>query len=785
MNRSRRWLILATMAMAVMLVLLMEAVVAQEPARLQEHGIPSPQQASTWPPPYRVAMFEDLSTINYWAYLGPQSTVWNGYVLGQLVHSLFTLSDQRYDFIPRLAADFGSAPVLQGGLWLIEVPLRQGILWSDGHEFTAEDVVFTLQTCVDLDLGQNWPNQCPDALDHVEATGPYTVTYYFVEEPGLGLWQSGVAMAPVLPKHYWEPIVEYAKTQADPAGYLYIHHSWHEPTLGPFRLDKWVPGSQVEIVPNPHYYFQGLQVTEYANGAYQETLPGVYTFIAYGDPTGAVDLGFTVGPHVGSVQYSIYSDQEAVFQALLDGDVDYVLNPLAVPEETRLSLEQDPDVTTALNQAYGMGYLAFNMRKPPMDVLAFRQAVATLMDRESFVNIAPGNIDPLWSVIPEGNVFWHNPATPRMGEGLTRQERISDTVDLLTTAGFTWTVEPSWDPVGQQVLPGEGLHYGGARVPEIELLSLNYDYDPIRATEALSIEQWLNEAGISVTAVLTDFSHIVGSVFGDVTFDTYILGWSLGSVAFPSHFESFWHSRNDTATTGNSNTPGYNNPVYDTLCDDFMTTSDLQQARDDAFQMQVILATDLPYVTLHTTRVFDAYLGERITFPYTETLSGLEHQSGMPDLVQFPPVEGEVDPEGGMLDVPLADTTFTFPAGTFSETVGVRYTVQQPSATGELVGAGPFFDLSAVYSDTGQPAEVEPGHSYTVEIHYGNTRSTVEDTMGLYWRDEGSGAWSQEGISSTVNALADMVIAQVDHFSLFALLGETNRVYLPLVLRNH
>ena len=785
MNSSRRWLVVATMAMAIMLGLLMQAVVAQEPARLQDHGVLSPQQASTWPPPYRVAMFEDLTTINYWAYFGRDSSVWNSYVLGQFVHSLFTLSDQRYDFIPRLASDFGSEPALQGGFWVTEVPLRQGIRWSDGTEFTAEDVTFTLQTCADLDLGDNWANQCPDALDHVGATSPYTVTYYFTEQPGLGLWQYGAATAPVLSKRYWEPIVEFAKTQADPADYLYSYDPWHEPTLGPFRLDEWVPGSHVDVGPHPDYYFQGLQVTEYANGAYQETLPGVYTFTAYGTPTGAVDLSFIVGPHVGSVQYGIYSDQEAAYQALLDGEVDYVLNPLGISQGLRDSLELDPHITTVLNQDYGMYYMAFNMRKAPMDVLEFRQAVATLIDRESFVNIAPGSIDPMWSFMPEGNVFWHNPAAPRIGEGLTRQERISDTVDLLTTAGFTWTVEPGWDAGGEQVIPGEGLHQGGAPVPEIELLSPNFDYDPIRATEALSIEHWLNEAGISVTAVLTDWDHLMGPIFVDVTFDTYILGWSLGNVAFPDYFEAFWHSRNDTVTTGNNNTTGYDSPVYDALCDAFMTTSDLEQARDDAFQMQVVLATDLPYVTLFTKRAFDAYLGERITFPYTETLGGLEFQSGMPDLVSFIPVQQTITTGGGTVQVPLANTEITFPANAFSETVVVSFTVAPPVPAGDLTGAGPVFDLSAVYSDTGQPASLEAGASYSTVITYGEIGLVNEQSLGLYWWDEGAGEWSLQGISNTVNVADNVVTAEINHLSLFALLGEIHRVYLPLALKNH
>ena len=779
-------LLALSISTALLLALLCTLVVAAQGEGKEEARdsgpTQSPQAAGTWQATYRLALLGDLTTTNYWAHLDPESHIWNSYVLGNFTESLFGLSHQGLDFVPRLAADFASGPTQVGGFWILTVPLKHGVRWSDGTEFNAEDVAFTLQTCADLDLGRNWHSYCPDILDHVEATGPYTVTYYFTQTPGIGGWQAGVAMAPVLSKRYWGPIVEQAKTQPDPAAYLYDYVPHDEPVLGPFMFGEWVPGSHVEILPNPHYYFQGLQITEYANGAYQETLPGAYTFTAYGTPTGPVDLTFTVGPYVDSVRYTPFEDADAAYRALADGEVDSVLKPLPPDSDIRQMLEADPDITTVLNQEYGMRYMAFNMRKPVLNVRAFRQAVATLVDREFPGTIVPESSEPLYTFMIPANEFWYNPAVPHIGEGLTRQQRISETVDLLTSAGFTWTVQPTWDAGSQQVIPGQGLYYGGAPVPEFELLALTFDIDPLRATEALSIGQWLNEAGISVTVVLTDWGGIISPVFEDVTFDMYILGWGLGNNAFPDYFVHFWASWNDAAV-GGFNTPGYNNPAYDALCNDFTFTNDLAQARADCFQMQEILATDLPYLTLHNSPAFDAYYHARVTFPYTKTLDGLQMNNGMPELVQIRVFTTTVGAGGGSLEVPPADTEISFPAGAVSGTVVVSFTVEPPSPAGDLVGAGHFFNLLAIYSDTGQPAQIEAGHGYTVVIAYDNVGPAIEDTLGLYWWDEGTGAWSQEGISSTVDTVANAVTAQVGHFSLFALLGETNRVYLPLVAK--
>lgn len=623
---TRRKLLYLIMApiVAATLLLMSGVILAQGPGHSPDRASPSSQQGDNWPPPYRIAILHDPTTTNYWARLGPHSNAWNSILPGAL--SLLGYSAQRYDWIPVLAADFPSELTQGEAFWTSTVDLKQGVLWSDGTELTAEDVAFTANTALELGLGQNWEGVYGTAfLDHVEAVNKYTVKFFFMEKPGLAQWQFGAAMGPVLPKHYWEPIVAEAKTQPDPAAWLYDYVPENEPVAGPFMLSEWVPGSHVEVLPNPYYYFRGLQVKEYANGAYQEILPGVYAFSAYGVPTGAVDLSYTVGPHVGSVRYDLHTRDSAV-QALRDGEVDFILASSGLERDTWESLASEPGVTTTSNPPNGFRYLAFNFRRSPMDVPAFRTAAATLIDREFPGTIVEENASPVWSVVPEGNTFWHNSTVPHIGEGLTRQERISDTVDLLTTAGFTWTVQPAWDPVNQQVIPGQGLHRDGIPVPDLELLAPNNDYDPLRATAALSTTQWLNEAGISVTAVLTDFGTIVNHAFGSHDFDMYMLGWGVG--LYPDHLCSFFYSGADF------NTPGYNNPAFDAKCDAFLAETDVDAAREDAYELQTVLATDLPYGMMFAPPVREAYRSDRIAFPYTDVLDGIQGAGGMEALVR-------------------------------------------------------------------------------------------------------------------------------------------------------
>jgi ABC-type transport system substrate-binding protein len=167
----------------------------------------------------------------------------------------------------------------------------------------------------------------------------------------------------------------------------------------------------------------------------------------------------------------------------------------------------------------------------------------------------------------------------------------------------------------------------GEPMPELTILGPGPAYDPVRATFNQWISEWARELGMPIESELTGFNTILGPVFVDADFDMYILGWSLGNVAFPDYFESFWHSRNDTAVSGNFNTPGLNSPEYDALVDEFMTTADLERAQELVYQMQEMLADLRPYIPLFYKQVEDL-ARDNIVFPYTEVLGGMVDAAG-------------------------------------------------------------------------------------------------------------------------------------------------------------
>jgi len=625
---------------------------------------------------YHVGIFGNPgSNFNVWNFVGPDPTVWTSYVLWGYAPSLFGLSDQRFDFVPELATHLPEPTRLGGDRWEIVVEMVDDATWSDGEPVTAEDVVFTHNTCVDLELTRHWSTTCAPYGAEVtaEAIDDYTVRYTFDRIPSLGVWNAGVARAPIMPEHFWASTVEEARSLIAEVGEapehpegvedcqaeelsaedeetcapyfeelnaydeaytnarttLYEADGFDAPAFGGFVNDQFEPGSFVYRTRNPNYYFEGAIVREYEDGTWVLDNPNGMDYQLFGNAEGEPTLEFVSGPYAQNVVLSIYNSQESAYVALTNGDVDYVLNPLGLSPGLREQAEGAEGIVAYENADYGLFYLAFNMRRAPGNDPAFRQAVDCLIDKEFVVNsVLQGAVFPMYATMPPGNSFWHNPDVPRTCNGLTREERIEEVVGILNGAGWSWDVEPRWSDDLQDVEPGEGLTMAnGEPMPEMTILGPSATYDPLRATFNQWISEWMRDAGMPVESELTGFNAMLGPVFQEVDFDMYILAWSLGDPSFPGYYESFWHCRNDTAVSGNANTPGYCNEEYDALVDEFMRTTDVDHAQELVYEMQVKLAEDRPYIPLFHKKVIDL-ARNNIRFPYTDVLGGIVGMAG-------------------------------------------------------------------------------------------------------------------------------------------------------------
>ena len=305
--------------------------------------------------------------------------------------------------------------------------------------------------------------------------------------------------------------------------------------------------------------------------------------------------------------------------ALRSDQIDYILSPQGINPVLRKSL-QGKDIGTIENAANQVRFLGFNMTRPPMDLKEFRQAVATLVDKQFITDVVlQGIAFPMYTMVPEDNKFWWNPVVPLIGRELTREQRINDVVALLKGAGFTWKKEPKWNKEKQGVDEGEGLMLpDGGPVPEMELLAHSETYDFMRATAAIWIEKWLNEAGIPVKAKLTDPGDIVQKVFRQRDFEMYILGIQL--TEYPGYLVQLFGSGSE----GVFNAGGYKNSSFDAIAQEFLAETDVNVAQTKAFELQALIAEELPAVALFNVPILEAFREDLVEWSFTEVLNGVQ-----------------------------------------------------------------------------------------------------------------------------------------------------------------
>jgi len=619
----------------------------------------------------RFAVLEDMTSQNIW-YLWDEggASTWNYVVQATQWPALFGLSDQRYDIVVSCAADLPGPFTQEGDYWVNTITLKEGLVWSDGSPVTADDVVFTINTVLKFHLGLNWQSAYnPDYLYMAEVVDPLTIKYYFYEEPGLSLWQYGAMMGPFVSSAFWSPLIAEASamlddpaytqaladietkttelgaltvqadidakqaeidalvattttTLADAVAVLENLDPAGEPTYGPWKVGTWEVGAYVENVVNPNNFFIGTTVQEYANGAYREFNEAKgYDWTAYGTAEGDMLLEYTSGPYFEAAVYTLY-DQDTAILALKDNDVDFILNPSGWSLGAIKQLEGDPAITIIANKQNGFRYMAFNQNRDFFKGaagIAFRQAVACSIDLNFLTEtVLQGQALPVYTLVPEGNGFWFNPDVMKYCEGMDEPTRIATSVQYLKDGGYTWDVEPFYNNAESSrdrgVVYGEGLKMpNGEYFPDITLLAPSAGYDPLRATTAIYIESWMNQLGIPVTAQLTAFNNITDAVYNTGDYDMFILGWGLS--IYPDYICTFFNNGDGTDSYG------YVSTELQDLCGQFLLETDLTAAKALAFDIQNTLATELPYITLFTNPIRDAW--RNLTYPYTEVLDGI------------------------------------------------------------------------------------------------------------------------------------------------------------------
>src|SRR5210317_1251434 len=562
---------------------------------------------------YKMAIFSDPQTQNYWNFLDTETDVWTEYVMSGQAVSLFSISYPNYQLTTGMASELVETSVDNGdGTWTYTVPMHQGFEWSDGSAITANDMVFTYNTAKGLGLLSNWETNYPQGsgtdpaaegyaqgIVSLVAVDDYTVQITVNFDAGLASWQYQIAQAPILPESYW---AQYATDRET----LLAASGADAPVASAFVYDKVEQGAFYTWAYDANTMWDGGTTTIYKSGT---------TYVLDNGKAPKVDMAFQ------------------------NGEVDFVLNPLGVKRNLFDQLSRVPGVETVSNLGNGMRYMAFNTRVFPGSDKSFRQAVACISDKEFVLNnILQGVAVNMDGQMPEALTAWVAPVTGVLADcaGLNAEERFNKSVEILQAGGWTASDWGSHAGGAERAVAPTGIKGPGGQTPPSDMLlyAPGAGYDPLRSTMSLFIADWMQQLGLDVTARPTGFNVIVDKVFEPETCEDwyfYMLGWGLS--AFPNHPGDFFNSKNDTCE-GGYNTPGFNNAEFDALDAEFQAAKTISEAIALSQQMEAILFEELPYLVLFNVPTLEVYR-DTVEFPFTDVLDGLTGTGGgYPSLVK-------------------------------------------------------------------------------------------------------------------------------------------------------
>jgi peptide/nickel transport system substrate-binding protein len=251
---------------------------------------------------------------------------------------LVRYKDDTTEIEPELATDWQSSP--DGKEWTFH--LRQNVKFHDGTPFNAQAVKSSFDRVLQINQGPAWMFS---SIDHIEAPDDYTVKFYLKEAfsaflPVLAnIWGTGI----VSPK----AVQDNEKDGDMAAAYLQDHMIG----TGPYKFVEWVHGDRITLERNLDYW-----------GGWPDT--------GNGKPIDKVIIKFITEPSTQRLQ-------------LEKGDLDIAMN-ISVDDLDQVSKESG---IVLVEQPSMMGtYIRFNVKKPPLDNIKFREAIRLALDYDAMIN---------------------------------------------------------------------------------------------------------------------------------------------------------------------------------------------------------------------------------------------------------------------------------------------------------------------------------------------------------------------------------------------------------------
>ncbi len=595
-------------------------------------------------PEIRFALIGEPRNVNVWELFDETGASYEDYALrAEYWPRLYHLAPPEFTF-QSLAADGMPSSVIQdGGFYSAAVKLRSDLKWTDGSPFTAADVAFTVDTALAFELGFDWgAYYSGNYLSRLEVVDASTVKFIFKQKPDVAVWQYGALQGPVVQKAYWEPLTKEAagllpdaalraqvegarayliKIQANVNNLTAQANALRLSGQSNRKLEVSLIGSQNELIFAQNSLNKLLEDYNVKMRAAREVLyavednnePTLGTWIPSGRQDGAwvneanPDFPF-IHPNFDRAVYTVFADEAIALTALENNKVDAILTPNGLSRNPAIGqIENNPSLTIFNNEASSKSFISINPSRAILADPVFRQAIYCAVNRGVVARVLIAW--PFESFVPSGNGGWSNPdAVVHCGDGFDRTK----IVEILKSAGYSWVKEPTAQETGDGLILPDGTPF-----PTITLLMPSDEFDGFGVEAVHFIETDIRDLGIPLTAQLASADDIRYAVFSSKKYDMAILSWRLG--LYPGYLCKWF---------GAGGQFDYGSEGLKSECEALEGESDLAPAQKDVFEIQTILAQDLPFIPLYADVRYDAY--RNIRYPFESVLGGLGGLYGAP-----------------------------------------------------------------------------------------------------------------------------------------------------------
>ena len=320
----------------------------------------------------RIGVTSDESTINPYTY-----------VTGYPGWNLLLL---QYDTLYQFDADGVPQPWLvsnseqsDDGL-SVTLTLREDVMWHNGEQLTAEDVVFTVEYFKEFNHGRFTRDL--NSVESVEMDSEFGVTFT-LSAPDPSLEMATFADVPIMPEHVWSGITD---PNAEDAEFSIDQNIGS----GPYKISQYEPDQFYVFEANSNYFMGVPTVDE-------------LVFIEYADTAGSL-------------------------AALQSGEVDMLVQ--SVPPEQADLLGGMGDIEIVQGPLFTTNMIIYDMEQAPFNNQTVREAMALAINRDDIVDTV------FLGAATTGNIGWIHPVSTFYNDEVQVDFNVDEANVLLDEAGI-------------------------------------------------------------------------------------------------------------------------------------------------------------------------------------------------------------------------------------------------------------------------------------------------------------------------------------------------------------